>query len=212
MKTVPNQKVVTVNKEFCDKNHKYAAINLNAMDKAAQELDAGAFKLWCYFAKNQNNYIFALSSKDTEKNFGIKIKQYNNAIETLIEKGYLTAASGNTYNFNEIAVMPLEDNENDVMTKSNNDVMTKSNNDVMTKSNNALLPKDIRNNTNNTLNNTLDNTGELSPPLAAQSLPKVEELVKVSKAQMLALWKPENITYLEDNIILVGNKKFAVEG
>ena len=74
MKTVPNQKVVTVNKELCDKNHKYAAINLNAMDKAAQELDAGAFKLWCYFAKNQNNYIFALSSKDAEKNFGIKIK------------------------------------------------------------------------------------------------------------------------------------------
>ena len=51
--------------------------------------------------------------------------------------------------------MPLEDNENSVMTKSNNDVMTKSNNVVMTKGNNALLPKDIRNNTNNTLNNTL---------------------------------------------------------
>lgn len=34
-KTVPNQKVVKVNKEQCDKQHLYATINLQAMESAA---------------------------------------------------------------------------------------------------------------------------------------------------------------------------------
>jgi hypothetical protein len=51
-KTVPNQKVIKVVKEPTDRNHLYAAINLDAMNAAARDLDAGAFKLWCYFAKN----------------------------------------------------------------------------------------------------------------------------------------------------------------
>lgn len=60
------------------------------MEEAARTLEsAGAFELWIYFAKNQNNYTFALSSRDVENTFGMKIKQYNNAISKLIEKGYL---------------------------------------------------------------------------------------------------------------------------
>ena len=46
IKTVPNQKVVKINKEECDQTHLYAKINLAAMEAAAQNLDAGAFKLW----------------------------------------------------------------------------------------------------------------------------------------------------------------------
>lgn len=85
----PNQKGVAVAKEDCNKKNLYATINLEAMESAALDLDAGAFKLWCYFSKNQNGYTFALSSKEVEETFGIKIKQYNNAINKLIEKGYL---------------------------------------------------------------------------------------------------------------------------
>lgn len=118
------------------------------MENAALALDAGAFKLWCYFAKNQNGYEFALSSKDVADSFGIKIKQYNNAVDELIEKEFLVNTNGNNYIFNEIPVN----------TKSNNDVMTKSNNAVNTKSNNELLPLGIRNNTDNTYNNTFNNT------------------------------------------------------
>ena len=129
-KTVPNQKIVKVTKEPCDKQHYYGVINLLAMEKAALDLDAGAFKLWIYFAKNQNNYEFALSSKDAEETFGIKIKQYNNAVTQLIDKGYLVNTKGNNYTFLE------------------NPVITKEDNAVITKSNNGLLPKEIRNNTN----------------------------------------------------------------
>jgi hypothetical protein len=72
IKTVPNQKVVKVNKEPCNKSNYYAAINLEAMEAAAQNLDAACFKLWIYFAKNQNNYEFALSSKAVNDTFGMK--------------------------------------------------------------------------------------------------------------------------------------------
>lgn len=161
-KTVPNQKVVKVKKEICDKQHLYATINLEAMEQAAQMLDAGAFKLWCYFAKNQNNFEFALSSKDVLETFGMKIKQYNNAMDELKTKGFLTCESGNRYTFNESGVITKEDNEaninNSVITKEDNAVITKKDNHVITKEDNALLPLEIRNTTNNTLNTTNDNT------------------------------------------------------
>ena len=139
-KKVPNQKEVVINKEKCNKENLYATINLAAMDKAAQDLDAGAFKLWMYFAKNQNGYKFALSSKAVERDFGIKIKQYNNAIKELTDKGYLVHIQGDSYEFHELTVITKEDN------------------DVITKGNNTLLPKVIRNNTYNTINNTIDTT------------------------------------------------------
>ena len=161
-KKVPNQKEVVVSKEKCNKENLYATINLAAMDKAAQDLDAGAFKLWTYFAKNQNGYKFALSSKAVERDFGIKIKQYNNAIKELTDKGYLVHIQGDSYEFHELTVITKEDNveikENHVITKGNNDVITKEDNDVITKGNNTLLPKVIRNNTYNTTNNTIDTT------------------------------------------------------
>lgn len=150
IKTVPNQKVVRIKKETCDSNNKYAMINIEAVESAAQDLQAGAFKLWIYFAKNRNDFTFALSSDDVKNTFGIKIKQYNNAIDELIEKGYLVITKGNNYEFNETPVITKEDNH----------VITKSNNDVITKEDNTLLPKVIRNNTYNTYNNTINNTEE----------------------------------------------------
>ena len=147
-KTVPNQKQIRISKEVCNKDNLYATINFQAMESAALNLDAGAFKLWIYFSKNQNGYEFALSSKAVEETFGIKIKQYNNAVAELIEKKYLVNTKGNNYIFNEIPVN----------TKGNNDVITKEDNAVITKSNNELLPKVTRNITDNTFNTT-DNTG-----------------------------------------------------
>ena len=146
IKTVPNQKVVKINKEECNKTHLYAAINLAAIEAAAQDLEAGAFKLWIFFAKNQNDYTFALSSKEVKDCFGMGIKQYNTAIEKLIEKGYLVAEEGsNQYIFNEMPVITKGNNDSE-----KNHVITKGNNDVMIKGNNALLQKDIRNITYNT--------------------------------------------------------------
>lgn len=115
-------------------------MNLEALEKASQDLAGGAFKLWVYFAKNQNNYQFALSSADAEKTMGIKIKQYNNAVKELIDKKYLVPIDdkSNIYDFYEVsrAVIPSEDNP------------------VILKGNNALSPESIRNITPITIDNT----------------------------------------------------------
>ncbi len=106
-------------------------INIAAMEQAAQDLDAGAFKLWCYFSKNQNKYQFALSSAEVNNNFGIKIKQYNNAINELIEKEYLKPVSNNSniFDFYEVSLTAQERNSNfSVVPFCNNAVVTKSNN------------------------------------------------------------------------------------
>ena len=84
--TSPNQKTITVEKEKCDKENLYTMINLLALESAAADLKAGAFKLWVYIAKNQNGFTFGLSNKAVAEYFGIKKDQYDNAVKELIEK------------------------------------------------------------------------------------------------------------------------------
>lgn len=180
-KTVPNQKVVKVQKEKCDKQHLYTTINLVAMEQAAQELDAGAFKLWCYFAKNQNNYEFALSSTDAANTFGLKKKQYDNAIKTLIEKEYLINTGGNKYIFKEIAVVPKGNNEE-------NTIYQKDTTAIYPKDTTPQLPKDTGNITNNTtINNTIRNCASAISNTNSKerfnALNYIEELQKIAKQQ-----------------------------
>lgn len=52
MRTVPNQKIITVHKEPADKQHYYTTINLDAMRAASSSLTAGGFRLWVYYASN----------------------------------------------------------------------------------------------------------------------------------------------------------------
>lgn len=87
-KTVPNQKTVKVSKVET-KGKIFAQIEMSALEEAARNLKAGAFKLWIYFSKNQNNYEFGLSSSDALATFGMKKDQYDGAVKELIEKGYL---------------------------------------------------------------------------------------------------------------------------
>lgn len=155
--TVPNQKVIVVAKAVTDEKNKYARINLQAMDNAAQDLGAGAFKLWIYFAKNQNGYEFALSRQAVENNFGIKKKQYDNAIEELITKKYLVVTKSNYYTFYEV---PKIEKESAEVPKSNQDVEPKSDCVVITKSNQAWYPKEERNTTN--ITNITNNITEVT--------------------------------------------------
>lgn len=94
-------KVVEINKQPCNQAHKYSMTNIEAEEEASKKLDAGAFKLWRYFSRNQHGYTFALSSSVVEKNSGIKKKQYRD----LIEKDYLVLKQGNIYIFYEALVV-----------------------------------------------------------------------------------------------------------
>lgn len=166
IKTVPNQKVVKVEKEKVEKGTKrpYTTNYVEPIKAAARDLQAGAFKLYMYFAINAPHYEFALSSKAVEEEFGMKIKQYNNAVKELEEKGYLHKTKGNYYFFYEKSVITKEDKESEeeesVIPKGNNAVITKKDNAVITKGNNALLPKETRNNINNIKDNINNNIRE----------------------------------------------------
>ena len=97
-----NQKTVQVKKMKCDKQHLYTRINLEAIQCAMNELKkVGAFKLWLYFAKNQDQYRFDLSCEDC-KRWGVKADSFHTGINELIKKGYLQKVSGNFYIFHEM--------------------------------------------------------------------------------------------------------------
>lgn len=97
-----NQKAVQIFKTKCDKNNLYAKINLEALQSAMKELKkVGAFKLWLYFAKNQDKYQFDLSCEDC-KRWGVKTDSFHTGINELIDKGYLRKVSGNFYIFHEM--------------------------------------------------------------------------------------------------------------
>lgn len=90
MNTVPNQLVITVQKEKTDKQHLYSCINLEALDLAAMQLKSvGAFKLWMYIAKNQNQYEFALSRADFMRWSGVSAGTYQTAVQALKEMHFL---------------------------------------------------------------------------------------------------------------------------
>ena len=111
MATVPNQKIITVIKHKCDKNNLYSTINLKVKKEAAQNLDAGAFKLWNYFADNQSQYTFELSRTAVENTYGIKKKQYDKAIETLIAEKYLVRENENSNQYIFYEAPWLKDNK-----------------------------------------------------------------------------------------------------
>ena len=102
MVTVPNQKIVTTKGAQKDTEHIYAKINIEAMNKAMSVLKPNTFKLWCYMAKNQNNYTFALSSADACEFCKMSKPTYLSSIQELIANGYLVNTSGNSYDFYEM--------------------------------------------------------------------------------------------------------------
>ena len=162
IKTNPNQKTIKVSKEVCNKDNLYAVINLQALQSAAIDLKAGAFKLWIYFSKNQNFYEFALSNKDVNENFGIKKDQYDSAVKELISKGYLVETSGNHYTFYEVPQKwEKTTTEEEINFSQQEKPTTKSGKKPQPevgKTNNEKWEKTTRNITNNTFNTTTDIT------------------------------------------------------
>ncbi len=95
-----NQLVVNINKELADKDHIYAVINQDAMQKAAMELKDSSFKLWLYLAKNSKNERWTLSQKACER-WGIKKDSYYRGIAQLKEKRYLIEKGNSEFDFYE---------------------------------------------------------------------------------------------------------------
>ena len=199
IKLVPNQKAVTVHKEPCDntcKENYYAKINLAAITQAALDLDAGAFKLWVYFAKNQPGYQFALSKVDVQESFGMKKTQYDNAIKELKEKGYLTQDKGAYYSFYEVPVALKSDHSDHEVIESNPSLPEK----LTTQSPEKITTMLLGFTTRNIINTTEDITdGALphTPPSAAEPPPQQEEKVKEFEIEAPGR-QPAQIKYKEE--------------
>lgn len=92
---VPNQRVISIHKQLCDKEHKFTVNNLQALDQAATRLTQKAsFKLYMYIAKNQDKYSFNLSSKDFMKWANVGYTSYTTAFKQLVDQGYLIKKEG----------------------------------------------------------------------------------------------------------------------
>ena len=101
MSTVPNQKTITTKNAIHDKQHPYGMFNVEALQEAMALLKPNTFKLWCYMAKNQNDYSFGLSCADACSFCKMTKPTYLACVQELIDTGYLVNTQGNHYNFYE---------------------------------------------------------------------------------------------------------------
>lgn len=115
MISYPNQKMITTRWAKKDKQNLYAMINIEAMEEAMALLKPNAFKLWCYMAKNKNNYTFVLSCVDACRFCKISKPTYLTSINELIDSGYLVNTGGNNYDFLES--LPEEKNQLNITVK-----------------------------------------------------------------------------------------------
>jgi hypothetical protein len=88
MVTYPNQRVVTIFKNKCDKD--FLQINNAEWQIACQDIKTySAFKLYLYFASNMHGYSLACSPAAIQEAIGICENTYRAAFKELLELGYL---------------------------------------------------------------------------------------------------------------------------
>lgn len=86
VKLYPNQQSIVIFKR--EDSELFAQFDMDALQKAMQELDGAALKIWLYLVKNRDRFEFALSPKAMEE-WGLKKDSYYRGKKVLEEKGYL---------------------------------------------------------------------------------------------------------------------------
>lgn len=105
MGRVPNQKKIITHKTICDGNMPYTVRRRDIESYAARTLNDAGFKMWLYMSANKDGYEYNLSATAVEKEYGIKIKQYRNGIQNLIDNGFLVSiGDSNDFNFIEYPI------------------------------------------------------------------------------------------------------------
>lgn len=104
--SVPNQKVVHINRDMPDKSKKegnFLLIKNENLYAAYRDLNATALCLYLYLAGNMDGFNLALSPKAVNEEMGMPISTCKDQINVLIRKGYLVPKSegSNVYDFYE---------------------------------------------------------------------------------------------------------------
>lgn len=109
----PNQKRVRICKAKCDSDHPFGQIQKEALYQAKKSLPPKAFDVWLYLALNgttakdedgnQQNWKCGLSGSEVQEKMNMCKQSYDNAVNTLISKGYLVNTYGKVgFDFYEI--------------------------------------------------------------------------------------------------------------
>lgn len=100
--TVPNQKVVHVNRQKCDKN--FLQISKENWYAVNKDLGPYGLQLYLYIAGNRDGFDFALSQEAAERDAGITKTTFHKYVKVLIEKGYLVPRkeNSNIFDFYEV--------------------------------------------------------------------------------------------------------------
>ena len=86
---VPNQRAIKNKIALRDEDNHYTYMNLEAMERAMNELRPSAFKLWCYLNKNMDGYEQGLSFSAVQKFCHMSQNTYLAAFDELYEKNYI---------------------------------------------------------------------------------------------------------------------------
>lgn len=161
MGRVPNQKRIITHRIACDGNIPYTVRRRDIEAYAARTLNDAGFKMWLYMSANKDGYDYNLSAAAVEKEYGIKVKQYRNGIQNLIDNDFLVAiGDSNDFDFIEYPVMPSRiDGEKE--NKDKNSVYTPRIDAVVPSRIDASIPHVQRNNINSIIDN-INNNIELS--------------------------------------------------
>ena len=103
---VPNQKVVYIHKRKYTAN--FLQIDIDEMRLAQQQMTYCEFVLYLYLAGNANGFKLELSQQAFENATGYKKTAYHNAVNKLIELGYLTQSYKCHYEFHTTPVRSSE--------------------------------------------------------------------------------------------------------
>lgn len=100
--SVANQKVVYIHKKPYTSN--FLQIGIDEMRLAQHEMTYCEFVLYLYLAGNANGFKLELSQQAFENATGYKKTAYHNAVNKLIELGYLTQSYNYHYEFHTTPV------------------------------------------------------------------------------------------------------------
>ena len=151
--TVPNQKVVHVNRQKCDKN--FLQISKDNWYAANKDLGPYGLQLYLYIAGNRDGFDFALSQEAAERDAGITKTTFHKYVKVLIEKGYLVPRkeNSNVYDFYEV---PKRKEDKEAVSPCELNSLPDGNDDLRGRLVTSQGNKEIYNNTDNLIDKNIN--------------------------------------------------------